>query len=1335
MNDKGKYSYNYLISKGLTPVAAAGIVGNLVAESGLDTKIKGTADDKDSVGIAQWHSERKEGLMNFAKNQGKNYDSLNVQLDYILHELQQPQYKDTFYNLQSAKTPTESTNIFMNSYEKPAEWAKKQSIGLRLGSANEIFTGKPYENVDYIGNDYTGTAVGYEGLTPEQQAYFDAYVSQYNNIKEAEKSKEDSEAEKAKAAITQKQQEQAFLEEYKKRTEQAPQRKQEEQAPQFDGSAYRLEQQQMPTIQYAQLPVTEYKSGGYAVTTNQDIKITPHYQMGGKKRESSEYIDITKKYGIPQFTEEYINKAMELNKLYPGSKFVCTANGCADIASQAASGMGHNFGKSNAWEYGNKSDILFTNPSYKEDLKDHSGPLHNPTSYDVPKEFLGMNNVLIGLNRNNNLIDSKGKKLSNSPNSQQIAAAKNRKEANDSYDYANQDLYKGSRGYEHIGYMVGDNTLLHGTAANKDHPAFFVLDDITDGINLAGYGKYEPVEAISEPTIYQNFTGKLKSLRSKAERALFKNPTSSKTTRPISKYKMGGYISQYENTGEIEGRKYNSNKKKRANIGYFAEGGIQYTDEYGNYTKEEETKPPKEKDIVRIVTIQDKDGSTRKVRTDSEEYINLYKSGNIQTGTISENENRNDWFGGGLEQVNIINNSKKKGVVNPDGTPNSGKFPSLESQGVLKKIDIENILRTEANEATTVKETIPEFNKSKTEAQINNIKAKQKDRLELKTPEQLLAEIKAKESDKTKNKQEFKVDINNITEDDYNNLPQEQKNIINDQLKKNNLITAIYPGSTKEQIKSTQKLLVEKGYDLGKYGVDKNGIDGIYGPKTTKALEDYNKKVDSEQAYSLIRKYNQENFLKKAPDNPNFFYINSDDGIKDVQTNYQKMGYLNPEIKNFDLNFDEKNLKTSPKIFSNSFIKSYSKDTCEYGKECATFVTSDVLNSMKSVFGGSAEQKFKESNVRGDAWTMDKNIIDAGGKTMYSVFGENKPKLQENTGSIKRYIQEKLANRPKVDISKLKEGDIVSMYYDKSPNFIKAYKESSKTFTTHIGILKKDKNNNLYVEHNVHGKIFRNPISEALKGTNAGNSKIQISAITRPKYNLEDLNSIVDTKSTSSNQAVNYDKVKNPNSPFIKGNLPVFQEAITRNKKVILKDVPINEREFNNLEKAATSIAWKESYGNQNVDDTGLTTVKGAKKLLGTIGENLGLKELSRGFTQLKDEKNLNSNLRNRILQNDKDLSDPKKSAIASFYSLASKYLYLRDLSKKNSIKMSDSDLTKLSMLSWNEDIKVVGDSIVKYKNYDDVMNAYRTDKKTNTITGHPYDKAISFFENNFKIE
>jgi hypothetical protein len=278
-----------------------------------------------------------------------------------------------------------------------------------------------------------------------------------------------------------------------------------------------------------------------------------------KNPKQSGYIDITKQYGIPQFTEEYINKAMELNKQYPGSKFVCTANGCADIASQAASAMGHDFGKANAWEYGNRSDVLFTNPAYSQELQNPNGPLHNPTSYNVPKQFLGMENVLVGLNRKNNLLDAQGNKVGNIPNAEQIGAAKTRSEANDSLDYANQNLYQGSRGYEHVGYMMGNNTLLHGTGASKDHPAFFVLDDISNGIDLSGYGQYEPVEAIAEPTKLQAFTNKVRSLGTRTGEMIFGEPGSKQASSNIIKKENGGWLDKYDDGGPVQPNYNDSN--------------------------------------------------------------------------------------------------------------------------------------------------------------------------------------------------------------------------------------------------------------------------------------------------------------------------------------------------------------------------------------------------------------------------------------------------------------------------------------------------------------------------------------------------------------------------------------------------------------------------------------------------------------------------------------------------------------------------------------------------------------------------------------------------------
>lgn len=143
--DKKIYAYNYYLKKGVPAIQAAGIVGNLVAESGFNTTITGKADNKGSKAIAQWHSERLEGLKRFA---GNKWTTLNSQLDYVLHELNTTE-KKAKASLFAAKTPQEAAIAFMNDYERPAEWAKKQSGSKRVNESLKLLGLKPDPNYTY----------------------------------------------------------------------------------------------------------------------------------------------------------------------------------------------------------------------------------------------------------------------------------------------------------------------------------------------------------------------------------------------------------------------------------------------------------------------------------------------------------------------------------------------------------------------------------------------------------------------------------------------------------------------------------------------------------------------------------------------------------------------------------------------------------------------------------------------------------------------------------------------------------------------------------------------------------------------------------------------------------------------------------------------------------------------------------------------------------------------------------------------------------------------------------------------------------------------------------
>ena len=105
--------WDRLISAGLTPAGAAGLVGNLQAESGLrpdnlqntcESKLGYTdegytvavdtgcyanfTNDRAGYGIAQWtYPARKAALLASARAQGASIGDLDMQVSYLLHEL------------------------------------------------------------------------------------------------------------------------------------------------------------------------------------------------------------------------------------------------------------------------------------------------------------------------------------------------------------------------------------------------------------------------------------------------------------------------------------------------------------------------------------------------------------------------------------------------------------------------------------------------------------------------------------------------------------------------------------------------------------------------------------------------------------------------------------------------------------------------------------------------------------------------------------------------------------------------------------------------------------------------------------------------------------------------------------------------------------------------------------------------------------------------------------------------------------------------------------------------------------------------------------------------
>jgi hypothetical protein len=115
-NDKP--AYDFFVGKGLTNFQAAGIVGNLDQESGVNpSSVQAGGPGR---GIAQWSvggrwDTSNPNVLAYAKSKGVSATTLNVQLEFIWLELTTVGYGYT--QLKATTNVTDATLVFMDKYE------------------------------------------------------------------------------------------------------------------------------------------------------------------------------------------------------------------------------------------------------------------------------------------------------------------------------------------------------------------------------------------------------------------------------------------------------------------------------------------------------------------------------------------------------------------------------------------------------------------------------------------------------------------------------------------------------------------------------------------------------------------------------------------------------------------------------------------------------------------------------------------------------------------------------------------------------------------------------------------------------------------------------------------------------------------------------------------------------------------------------------------------------------------------------------------------------------------------------------------------------------------
>lgn len=200
-----------------------------------------------------------------------------------------------------------------------------------------------------------------------------------------------------------------------------------------------------------------------------------------------------------------------------------------------------------------------------------------------------------------------------------------------------------------------------------------------------------------------------------------------------------------------------------------------------------------------------------------------------------------------------------------------------------------------------------------------------------------------------------------------------------------------------------------------------------------------------------------------------------------------------------------------------------------------------VSNQIKHTIG---KTNFENLGYYGDAWTATANMVRAQkGTFVYNIFKGVKPIITginetETKVEIDKYIKSKIKESSRLTVTSFQEGDIVNLFYEGSNYTVEAFEKGKDVYTSHVGIIKKDLKGNLVLEHNIHGIIKHDSLSDLVQGKlKSVNGSMLVSAIARPDFNKLNIN-IGETENiaeTNKNTEKNKEPQKNneAGSPFL----------------------------------------------------------------------------------------------------------------------------------------------------------------------------------------------------------
>jgi len=341
---------------------------------------------------------------------------------------------------------------------------------------------------------------------------------------------------------------------------------------------------------------------------------------------------------------------------------------------------------------------------------------------------------------------------------------------------------------------------------------------------------------------------------------------------------------------------------------------------------------------------------------------------------------------------------------------------------------------------------------------------------------------------------------------------------------------------TPEEIMDFQKDLVRLGYNLGKTGPTKNGVDGIIGKRTKSAIKNFQKasglpvtgKLD-QTTQNTIGYADEKNYRASTKEwNQKLFtFLQRRKNKSNWGTEKQWDDYNKKRLSTNDSN-KQKITKTKQPTIDSGDCVGLDKKSCDRVSSTNVVTHGDAGTSQCAAYVTKCLSEYDKLYI-GDAWKAAANI-KAKGTEKYNlftsdldwnkIFSELKKEKITKTDCVAFYgkahsdyftfkgksnfildlVLKNIPSKSSVNLSSLKPGDIVGLWHKNTKNKGRAFcerlvddlklddkgnfKQLPFTFNTHVGFVTAIKNGVPIIAHNVEGTYYTIPATKMLSKSN-----------------------------------------------------------------------------------------------------------------------------------------------------------------------------------------------------------------------------------------------------------